>query len=208
MRLGKWLLLIVTMSIISTGFAASRVYQIEVLVFAHPTTKTLLAENWAAHVVMPNVENAIQLKPFDGATPKALFQLLPDAQFRLISSAKLAQLREQYQVLTQMAWSQTMATPKQAPWIHISGGSAVQVDGILRISRPSLFQIDANVVLTIPRATLQQIAPTAADKITATQFLLKQTVSLRANQLYYLDHPLFGVLIKIIPTDEKTNEDQ
>ena len=76
----------------------------------------------------------------------------------------------------------------------------------LKISRPYLFQADADLVLTIPAAVMQQIAPNAVAKIGTTQFVLKQTASVRANQIYYFDHPLFGVILRITPLDEKVNE--
>jgi hypothetical protein len=205
-RLIKLFLFIVIASITSVTFAASRIYQIDLLVFSHVTTKALLSESWPANPTMPLLNEAVDLKPYDAATPNALYQILHTSRSKFTKEIAIFNKQSTYRMLVNMAWLQPALTIKRATWIHINGGNNIQINGMMKISRPYLFQADADLVLTIPAATMQQIAPNAAAKIGATQFVLKQTASVRANQIYYFDHPLFGVIVKITPLNEKVNE--
>lgn len=75
--------------------------------------------------------------------------------------------------------------------------NAWEVNGYVRISRPYLFQIDADLALTIPRSQLEKIVPSAADNIKTDHFVMKQTFRLKLSELYYIDNPLFGVLVRV-----------
>lgn len=72
-----------------------------------------------------------------------------------------------------------------------------QVNGYVRVSRPYLFQIDADLVLTIPHAELEKIIPSVADDIKTDHFVMQQTFRLKLGELYYIDNPLFGVLVRV-----------
>ena len=72
-----------------------------------------------------------------------------------------------------------------------------QVNGYVRISQPYLFQIDANLVLTIPHAEIEKIIPSVADRIKTDHFVMNQTFRLKLGELYYIDNPLFGVLVRV-----------
>ncbi|MSP52674.1 MAG: hypothetical protein EXR81_00280 [Gammaproteobacteria bacterium] len=206
MRLIKLFLLILIAGVTSPSFAATRIYQLDLLIVSHVTTKALLSENWPANFTMPLLSKAVDLKPYDTAMPNALYQILPADRSKFAKEVDILNKQAGYHVLVDMAWLQPALTIKQATWIHVSGGTSIQVNGMLKISRPYLFQADADLVLTIPAAVMQQIAPNAIAKIATTQFVLKQTASVRANQIYYFDHPLFGVILRITPLDEKVNE--
>ena len=78
-----------------------------------------------------------------------------------------------------------------------NGNKQWQLNGYVRVSQPYLFQLHANLVLTIPSSLLQQILPAAAAKLQTNQFVLQQTFRMKLGQLYYIDHPLFGILAKI-----------
>jgi hypothetical protein len=75
--------------------------------------------------------------------------------------------------------------------------SAWQVDGFVKISQPYLFQLNADLVLTIPQAQLNDMASDLVDDIKTNQFVLHQTFRLKLGELYYIDHPLFGVLAQV-----------
>ena len=205
-RLIKWFILVFILANFSTSFAATRIYQVDLLIFSHVTTKALLSESWPANLAMPLLSKAVDLKPLDEATPNALYQVLPKNRSKFNKEVGILNKQAGYHVLVDMAWLQPALTIKRATWIHINGGSNVQINGMMKISRPYLFQADADLVLTVPAAVLQQIAPNAAAKIGTTQFVLKQTASVRANQIYYFDHPLFGVIVRITPLNEKIND--
>ena len=78
-----------------------------------------------------------------------------------------------------------------------NGNKQWQLNGYVRVSQPYLFQLHANLVLTIPSSLLQQVSPAAAAKLQTNQFILQQTFRMKLGQLYYIDHPLFGILAQI-----------
>lgn len=196
MRFIKWFVLAFILANFSISFAASRIYQIDLIVFSHVTTKALLSENWPADPTLPMLSKAITLKPEDAAAPNALYQILSTHRSKFNKEVGILKQQAGYHILVDTTWLQPAFSPKVSKWIHIEGGNSIQVNGMMKISRPYLFQVDADLVLTIPKA----------DKITATQFVLKQTASLRANQIYYFDQPLFGAIIRITPLNETVNE--
>lgn len=68
-----------------------------------------------------------------------------------------------------------------------------QLNGYVRVSKPYLFQFDANLILTLPDSSIKQTSANA-DNIKTNQFILNQTFRMRLGQVYYIDHPLFGIL--------------
>lgn len=70
-----------------------------------------------------------------------------------------------------------------------------QVNGFVRISQPYLFQIDTDLALMIPHSEIEKIVPSVAEYIKANHFVMQQTFRLKLGKLYYIDHPLFGVLV-------------
>ena len=219
----------------SCAFAATTTYyQVELIIFAHPTKDALASEAWPAQPALPDLANATELAPFapvaDSTTPP-FYQYLPTANFTMAREASLLGKTPGYEVLVHTTWVQPFPTnTKKAVPVHIYGGTAYdpndealleqvsplsdatlpaatslpkdeaavplpfsvktqwQVDGTVAISRPYLFQVDTNLVLTMPQSDIE-----------AKQFVLQASYRTKANQIYYIDHPLFGVLIEITP---------
>ncbi len=72
-----------------------------------------------------------------------------------------------------------------------------QLNGYVRVSKPYLFQLHADLVLTIPPALLERVSAKAANQLKTHQFILQQTFRMRLGQLYYIDQPLFGILAEV-----------
>lgn len=89
----------------------------------------------------------------------------------------------------------TLPVPAAQP--DLSAVADWQLNGYVRVSKPYLFQIDTDLVLTVPRKTLKKLVPSIADNIKSNQFVMKQTFRLKLGELYYIDHPLFGVLVEV-----------
>ena len=138
----------------------------------------------------------------DSVTPQLLD---PDAsELKLVNhrfSRKIAQ-KEHYQVLLDIAWQQEIPVTKYAQPIRITGD---KIYGTITINRDRYFNISTNLILTEPAAYLDDIAPgNYTDNITDNyykSFQMLQNRRMRSKELNYLDHPLFGMLIKIIPVE-------
>jgi|GEM_PF-1138825 len=72
-----------------------------------------------------------------------------------------------------------------------------QLNGYVRVSKPYLFELQANLVLTIPQQLLRKVSFRVARQVNVHQFILQQTFRMRLGKLYYIDHPLFGILAEI-----------
>jgi hypothetical protein len=148
---------------------------------------------------MPNLNNALD--------PELLSP--GDTQLQLENqrfSRKIAQ-QEHYKVLADIAWQQKISVTKYSEPIRITGD---KIYGTITIHRDRYFNIAANLILTESAAYLDNIGPgNYADNITHNyykSFQMKQTRRMRSKELNYLDHPLFGMLIKIMPVEMADNK--
>jgi hypothetical protein len=169
-------------------------YQVNVIIFEHITPQVLQAEQWPAITDMPNLQNALEPQLLDP----------DDSQLKLLNhrfSRKIAQ-QEHYKVLLDIAWQQEIPVTKYSEPIRITGD---KIDGTITIHRDRYFNIATNLILTESAAYLDNIGPgNYADNIVDNyykSFQMKQTRRMRSKELNYLDHPLFGMLIKIMPAE-------
>jgi hypothetical protein len=156
---------------------------------------------------------------------RKLYQIFPSSSMKGLL-AKLVK-NKNYEVVLQTAWLQSGLSNRRARRIHIFGGQAYdasgsptvatsplnqindellpapqqaanwQINGFVRMSKPFLFQFNADLVLTIPQAVIAKLSTKAASQLKTNQFILRQMYRMKPNQIYYIDHPLYGVLVEI-----------
>lgn len=176
-------------------------YQINVIVFEHITPTNLGSEHWPAVTNLPDISNAV--------TP----DLLPSKQSQLNLDAMRLQRRQDYKVLANMSWQQQIPVTEDSQPIHIVGGDNYdgvnQLDGTITINRATYFEISTNLVLTESTKYLNTIGSADYAKETINSqyknFLMQENLRLRSKETGYFDHPLFGVLIKIMPIKPPAN---
>ncbi len=136
--------------------------------------------------------------------------------------------RDDNQILLDIAW--VMPAIQTDNWIHIYGGQAYdsngqplttdtniysipspeqaesvaywQLNGLLRISYNQLFTVETKLYLTLP----QQLGDFNASQfglVPLNSYLLMGKRDVRASQMAYFDHPLFGVLVMVSPAGSK-----
>ncbi len=191
----KKLLIILCLCLSSACFADNgnnNWYQINIVVFEHITAQNLNSEQWP-QVTPPDTSNAI--------TP----DLLPTNKSQLKSAVSRLNRRQDYQVLVNMSWQQQLPD-NQTQYIQVTGGQNYddvnQIDGIISINKSRYFDIGTKLILTEPTSYLEQIGPANYANNTPAyvrMFKMRQSLRIRSNQIGYIDHPLFGVLIKIVP---------
>jgi len=175
-------------------FANDNSYQIDLIVFTQINDAAMNSENWPNTLKQPYLKNAI--------APEF------DQNLGLQKEADKLKQQENYKIILHTSWQQNITSLRQAKWIHIYGGQpydaqgqVIQPDdnrlptywklnGKIKISKSNFFDIYTNLYLTIPTASRDNI-------ISLRTFILQQHRRTKLNQLNYLDHPLFGVLIKI-----------
>ena len=116
--------------------------------------------------------------PASARTPKPL----PAAQSRLYSAYDRLRRSPSYHPLLHMAWNQP-AWPNRinAPY-QVGNGSNVR--GVVRIQRGEYLHAIVDMEYQAPDGTVHR---------------LREKRRLKFNEVHYLDHPAFGVLIRITP---------
>lgn len=213
----KKFILLTLLTLISANSFAAKLYQINVIVFSHMTPNALASENWENRLIKPDLRGAVdllQLRSFNN------YQLLPDSQFGL--QKELATLKNQpdYHVLMSLSWTQLMTSAKDAKWIQIYGGlpydqtgqpmsdHSAQVsprlwefNGKIKISFQTFYQIYTRLYLTEPESIIGGSTDSGPignfQPIPLRTFYLAENRHTRLNELNYIDHPLFGMVVNV-----------
>ncbi|GGY71002.1 hypothetical protein GCM10011613_14440 [Cellvibrio zantedeschiae] len=198
-----------------------RMYQVELIVFARAETNP--QEHWPTDVKLSYPENLVSLK--NESNPDG-FSLLPSAERSLNSQAATLARSGTYTLLYHQAWRQMIYARKTN--IFISGGKTFgghqELEGSIALSVGQFLKIQTNLWLSqfVPAGTnltdtwpeLPSLPFTDTAQSDKNQdYLIKRIVkvsqdrSMRSNEVHYIDHPLLGIIVKIIPyePDSKTN---
>lgn len=177
--------------IIPPTFADNGLYRIDLIVFSHVNQQTLASESWPNTLKTPVIKNVSKINPAK--------------KLGLTKEANKLSAQSDYKILLHTSWMQNINNSK---WIHVYGGQPYdakgqpiqpddnrmptywELNGKIKLAKNTFFDIYTNLYLTIPTSNGKNIIPLRT-------FSLRQHRRTKLNQLNYLDHPLFGVLIKI-----------
>ena len=161
----------------------------------------------------------------------ASYQILPNFNFSLTNiNRKLIQSRG-YNVIMHIAWQQSLTDPHDAKWVHIFGGAGYdndgnvitqdmdgsatydqaqhwQVDGLLRLDTVRYINTRYNLYFAAPTSQIQDYSTTdnfADVDGPLVYFKFDQFRRMRSDELNYVGHPLYGVLINITKTADSTS---
>lgn len=184
--------------VFSIAVAKNKPYQVSVIIFKHITKQALQSEQWKNEAKMPSLTDSIYLKPFSGGSLPAL---LPNSRFRLKRELSRLQKSNGYQILTYFSWIQDFNQP--APWIHVTGGQTFdpaggiyELNGKIKVALNVYFNLYTRLYLTETESVVGHLY----DKNDSLYpFSMNQNRRLQLNEVNYLDHPLFGMLVKINP---------
>lgn len=213
-KLISLLLAVVLFSGLSSASAmsnAERTYQIEVIIFSHIMAQGLRSERW----------------PWTPTSyiPSNRSQMLSSLQrnyFILASEQRQLEKHKNYRVLMHFAWRQKIARPRNAQPIHIFGGNIYnssgsvigtatygnqpynseniwQVNGTITPTLIRYINIKFNLLFAQPLATLPGANRNNNIQGNFAYFRLNQSRRMRSRELNYIAHPLYGVLIKVVP---------
>lgn len=157
------------------------------------------------------------------------FKLLPDSERTLKSAAQRIKASADLRLLSHLAWRQPVLGREEAQAILIQTGkqfnSEFELEGTISISRgrylharTDLFfsefeqmksrqELDWTVFEDDQldfgqrewNAGINQQAATATQFVRSATANLKQSRRMRSEELHYIDHPLFGMLVQITP---------
>lgn len=179
---------------IFTVCGADNLYQIDLIIFTQINDQAMHSENWSNTLLQPSLKNSIypEFNPALG----------------LQKEAKKIKQQPNYKIILHTSWQQNITAKRYAEWIHIYGGQPYnsqgqpiqpndnrlptywELNGKIKISKSNFFDVYTDLYLTLPTENQNNIIPLHT-------FTMQQHRRTKLNQLNYLDHPLFGVLIKI-----------
>lgn len=207
-----------------TGLAQakdSNRYQVELIIFEDINSTALGAETWPSHPPLPTLKNTRELIPYRANGANGNLQLLPSNRLKLL--AEESQLQDKYRVLLHIGWIQTFNNTRRTKPIHIYAGKfhktllertdyiyseppytpeeLWRIDGTLSLSKTNYFNLATNLVFNLAVGEVSQ----RTDRYQSNQFLGREVASfrmiqerrMRPDEIHYLDHPLFGMIVKI-----------
>lgn len=209
---------LVALMIQSIALARAPAYQVELIVYSHITPSTLTSEQW------PNVRRAEigALNTISG------YPFLSKQYFRMSDEEANLRRAAGYKVLLHVAWRQPSAGPDSAKSVHIFGGKAFsnsgsvegqnlygtqpydpnlawQVDGIFSMRVQHFLDTKMAMLFAAPRTALRRVATNYAfdsDPGDIVYFRLKDNRRMRSRELNLVEHPLYGVLVKVFPLNQ------
>ena len=167
-----------------------RPYALEVLVFVRPKLVQSITEMFPA--TEPKPPESFDLSFALDSGFKNL-KALPDSSRTLRNAGLRIQTQLNGQILFHKRWIHPLTkNQKSNPWFRITGvaGRDLQLNGYLRWSIDRFIEVNADLRVTRSRV---QRAPdgTSLDEV----YHLKEFRKMSSDDIHYLDHPAFGVII-------------
>lgn len=160
-------------------------YKVEILVFRRLVSEPPPNEFWPDDPGQPDFANAVDL----GGDA---FRRLGSDTFALGGAAQRLSQSAGYRPLLHVAWIQAGRGRKSAKAVRIRsspGPDGEQIDGTVRLSRARYLHLEADLMYHF---TGGFGGP--------SNFRLKESRRMRSKELHYLDHPMFGMLVRVKPT--------
>lgn len=180
---------------ITQAFAENQ-YLVNVLIFSRITPAALSSEAWQSATAPTDTNSNIE----NASAKSALFS----------NDKKILEKNGNYRVLFSGQWKLSWPNTKTTFTLPITGGTQwgdqSELSGQIRIGLDRYFDVQSALTLTEPTDQLRSIA--AHDNVFQNwnqsyfSFAFTQARRMRSRELNYLDHPLMGVLIEIIPAKE------
>ena len=201
--------LALTAMLACTADAAQQWFTVEIVVFDDPQSLALHDEHWPPNPGEPSLEGAVELTvPIGdepgGGVPHA-FRLLDRSELSLNGAWDALRRSARHRPLLHAGWRLPGVRPGAARPAHLdaslavpagggSGGGPPSVRGTVKVSLVRYLQVEIDLLYSRFAA-----GAVAASDGTPARFRLEAQRRMRSGELHYIDHPLFGVLLRITP---------
>lgn len=178
------------------AWAEDQNYQIELIIFSHVTESALRSEYWPAFPPQVVSPRAVELS--------ALRQT-PESQWLLKNEDQLLR-RQDNSILIHAAWQVSANDARQDQVVHLQSPKNneeefPELDGSVGIRLERYFNIHLNLRFYLSQSSIAQFNLTNIEMVNNPSFVsfkLNRNLRMRSNELNYIDHPLYGVLMKIV----------
>ena len=176
--------------------AADPWFAVELIAFDDLEGDGIHAEVWPADPGEPPVDDAVDLANLSRAA--GAFRLTPRSELRLHDTWGALRRSSRYRPLLHVGWRLPGIARDAARWAHIGprlggGRDGTLVRGAARVSLARYLHLELDLLYDRPRGESHE---TLGDAV-PTRFRLRSSRRMRSNELHYIDHPLFGVLVLI-----------
>jgi|GEM_PF-926059 len=196
-------------------------YQVEVLIFANEDPAALDDEFWPTGLTIPSKPNAVPLA--SSSKEQQAYRTVPRSSLLFTSERKRIANYDGFRVLYHGGWTQPVTSKRNARPVHIKAGQILdngqyELEGYITIDkgrflhfRPNLFhsrQLSPQERTILHSFEQQTDTPdnrastTPASTLTVPDFLtvqMDQGRRMRSKEVHYLDHPLMGILVLMLP---------
>lgn len=192
------------------------VYQIDVIIFEHLDGNRFQAEHWPSFVGNIDAKGAVNLDEMKNSAPESIDtldvlqaldsagrrnsnQLINDSinlvnnnDFLLNEEVKKLKASKSQRVIKYIGWNQPIAANVRSTPVYFSAGKDKEVEALISI-KPlrSVYNVSLDVVYKL-QADDRKLSNVEAIRLT-------RDVKLKKREVYYVDHPVIGMLIMVTP---------
>ncbi len=189
---------------------AADLYKVELLVFSHEDSNGVEQEYWPQSPPL-DLSASLYPQPWDGY-PLANFEELPQNDLVLGGDAAVLSRSGGYKLLYHRGWLQSIGGKSGARQVRIKADfDDYRLDGSLKVYKNRFLHAQPTLELTAatPLPLQQPVnaegtlpvtdnTPLTSPQPTSTQhWRMQQSRRMRSNETHYIDHPRFGVLLRI-----------
>ena len=151
-------------------------YAVEMIIFANLDGDGRYAESWRDEHGLPDRAGALPVGT--GAVAA-----VSPSDYRLSGIWQALRASRGYRPLRHLAWTQRGTSERSAPQILVGEEPDAPVQGVVQLSRSRFLHVKADLVYQ--------------DVDRSYRFTARR--KMRSNELHYLDHPMFGLLVIATP---------
>ena len=175
MNIGKLLTILILCSMTVISHATEKLYKIELVIFAQDMPNTEVFDQTESQIRWPRQIRGL-----------ASFQQVDSANMRLHGSYAQLARGQNYQPLMHVAWIQSVGAHRLGAAVQISNAEGT-INGFFRLQRGNLIQMIADI----------EYSPDPY--VGAVIYRLHEKRRFKLNETHYLDHPKFGILVRVSP---------
>ncbi len=201
-------------------------YQVEVLIFANEDPAALDDEFWPTGLTIPAQPNAVPLAA--SSKSQQAYRKIPGSSLLFTAERKRIAKYDGFRVLFHGGWTQPVTSKRNARPVHIKAGQILdngqyELEGYITIDkgrflhfRPNLFHSrqltrqERNILLSFEQqnnSADENAGTSPASAFEVPDFLtiqMDQGRRMRSKEVHYLDHPLMGILVLMLPLKQSS----
>lgn len=192
------------------------VYQIDVIIFEHLNADRFQTEHWPSFVGNIDTKGAVDLDGMKNNAPESIdtldvlqaldsagrrnsnqlvndsINLVNNNDFLLNEEVKKLKASKSQRVIKYIGWNQPIAANVRSTPVYFSSGKHKEVEALISI-KPlrSVYNVSLDVVYKL-QADDRKLSNVEAIRLT-------RDVKVKKREVYYVDHPVIGMLIMVTP---------